>query len=44
MIEYVKNGVVMANGRDDLKELADFITHATDDNGIEHALKHFKLI
>ena len=33
--------IAMANACDELKELADFITHDSDEDGIEFALKHF---
>ena len=44
MIEFADHGVAMANGIDEVKELAEFITTANTDNGIVNGLKHFELI
>lgn len=44
MLEYVQTGVAMGNGWDEAKEAADYVTDSVDDDGIEKALKHFKLI
>lgn len=37
-------GVVMGNGGDDVKAVADYVTASVDDDGIEKALRHFKVI
>ncbi|MCE4956923.1 Cof-type HAD-IIB family hydrolase [Macrococcoides caseolyticum] len=44
MIEGVGLGIVMGNGVDELKAVADFITLDVHDEGITHAFQHFKLI
>lgn len=44
IIKAVKIGVVMGNGREKMKEIADFVTKDVDDGGIAYALKHFGLI
>jgi Cof subfamily protein (haloacid dehalogenase superfamily) len=38
MIEIAGLGVCMANGRDELKEAADYVTLSNDEDGIAHAL------
>lgn len=44
MIQYAGIGVAMGNGRDELKEVSDFVTLTNNDGGICHALREFKLI
>ena len=44
MLENVKNSIVMGNGNPDLFEKATFVTKHIDEDGIEHAMKHFKII
>lgn len=44
MIKFVHTGVVMGNGIDELKEKADYVTTSIMEDGIKHALEHFKLI
>ena len=44
MLEYAGCGIVMGSGRDQAKEVADFITKDIREDGIEYALKHFDLI
>ena len=44
MIEYASIGVVMGNGRDSLKAIADYITDDIFHDGIYNAMKHFELI
>lgn len=44
MLESVTNSIVMGNGNPDLFERATFVTKHIDEGGIEHALRHFKLI
>lgn len=36
--------VCMGNGRDEVKKMADYVTSAVGDGGIERALEYFKLI
>ena len=44
MIRYAGIGVAMGNGEEAVKSVADYVTADIDDDGIEKALKHFKLI
>ncbi|ERK60450.1 Cof-like hydrolase [Gemella bergeri ATCC 700627] len=44
MIKHAGIGVAMENGRDDVKEVADFITTSVDNDGITNALKHFDIL
>ena len=44
MLEYVGIGVAMGNGKEAVKEAADYVTDTVEDHGIEKALKHFGLI
>lgn len=44
MIEYAHIGVVMGNGRDELKKRADFITKDIGEDGIYYAMKALHLI
>lgn len=44
MIEYAGTGIAMGNARQELKDVADYITRDITDDGIEHAMKHFDLI
>ena len=44
MLQYVGIGVAMGNGKESVKEAADYVTDTVDDHGIEKALKHFGLI
>ncbi len=44
MIEYAGIGVAMGNGKDSLKQVADYVTSSVDEDGIENALKHFGII
>jgi len=37
-------GVAMGNAIDELKAAADFVTTSVDEEGIRHALRHFRLI
>lgn len=41
MIEYAGMGVSMANGVDEVKEIADFVTLSNDEDGIAYALEKF---
>ena len=44
MFEYVPNSILMGNGDTTLSNKVSFITKRVEDNGIEHALKHFEII
>lgn len=44
MLSYVPCSIVMANGDEDVKKVASFVTKSVMDDGIEYALKHFQLI
>ncbi len=44
MIKRADYGIAMGNGRDELKELADYVTTDVDKDGIYNALKHFNII
>ena len=44
MIAYVSHGIAMGNGTEDIKVQADYVTDAVEKDGIEKALKHFRLI
>lgn len=44
MFEYVPNSILMGNGDTTLSNKVSFITKSVEDNGIEHALKHFNII
>lgn len=44
MLGYVETSIAMGNGWDTVKEIADYVTDDVDKDGIEKALKHFKLI
>ena len=44
MLQYVPNSVAMGNSTPFLFDLVDFITKHIEDDGIEHALNHYKII
>lgn len=44
MLEYVKTSIAMENSSQDVLDMASFITKDVDEDGVEHALKHYKLI
>jgi hydroxymethylpyrimidine pyrophosphatase-like HAD family hydrolase len=44
MIEFAGTGVAMGNASDDLKELADYITDAVNEDGVYNGMRHFGLI
>lgn len=44
MFEFCPNGVLMANGKQDLSDRVKFVTKDVDDDGIEYALKHFNIV
>ena len=44
MLQAVKHSIVMGNGDEKAKEIAEFVTHDCADDGIEYACKHYGLI
>ena len=44
MIELAGLGIAMGNGSDKLKNAADFVTKKSGEDGIEFALKKFKVL
>ena len=44
MLEYVPNSIAMGNSDPSLLPLVTFVTKDVDENGIRHALEHYKLI
>jgi hydroxymethylpyrimidine pyrophosphatase-like HAD family hydrolase len=44
MIHYVKNGIVMGNGLDEVKAIADYVTSGLHEDGIYNALRYYALI
>lgn len=44
MFDICEVGVAMGSGGDEIKEVADYITTATEDDGLYNAFKHFNLI
>ncbi|WP_423188528.1 Cof-type HAD-IIB family hydrolase [Alkalibacterium sp. f15] len=44
MLDFVHTSVAMGNGWDNVKAISDYVTDDVDKDGIEKALKHFKLI
>lgn len=44
MLEHVAVAVAMGNANEELKDIADYVTYSVDDDGIDHALKHYGLI
>lgn len=44
MIHYVKNGIVMGNGLEEVKAIADYVTSELHQDGIYNGLRHFALI
>jgi Cof subfamily protein (haloacid dehalogenase superfamily) len=44
MISFAGIGVVMGNGTERMKELADYVTASVDEGGVVEALRHFGLI
>ena len=43
MIHYVKTGIVMGNGLDEIKAIADYVTSELHEDGIYNGLRHFAL-
>lgn len=44
MLEYCEIGVAVASGGAEIKEMADYVTDAVDDDGLYNAFVHFGLI
>lgn len=44
MLRFAGIGVAMGNGKEKLKQKADYVTTSVDEDGIWNALKHFELI
>ncbi|WP_265455697.1 Cof-type HAD-IIB family hydrolase [Enterococcus sp. HY326] len=44
MLTHVGYGVAMGNGRQEVKEIADFVTHSNESDGIAFAMKHYGVI
>ena len=44
MLEFCGVGVAMGSGGDGIKAMADYVTDATEDDGLYNAFKHFDLI
>lgn len=44
LVEYAKYGVAMGNAQDKVKEVAAYVTHDNDNEGIYKAFKHFGLV
>lgn len=44
MLKYVEIGVAMGNGKDEVKNIADYICDDIDNDGIYKALQHYNLI
>ena len=44
MISYVGTGIAMGNSKQEVKEIADYITSTVEEDGVYDALKHFQLI
>ena len=44
MLSFVGIGVAMGNAQAKVKEIADYVTSDVDDDGIEKALRHWRII
>lgn len=44
MLEYCEIGVAMGNGGEEIKAIADYVTDAVDDGGLQKAFQHFGVI
>ena len=44
MLKFAGTGIAMGNARDSVKLISDYVTDSIDDDGIEKALKHFRVI
>lgn len=43
MLKHAGIGIAMGNARDEVKQVADYVTDSVDDNGVLNALKYFGL-
>jgi len=43
MLKYAGLGVAMGNAFDEIKELADYVTHSNEDDGVAHVIEKFIL-
>jgi hydroxymethylpyrimidine pyrophosphatase-like HAD family hydrolase len=43
MVQYAGLGVAMANGCEEIKAVANYITHSNDEDGIAHVIEQFML-
>ena len=44
MLEFTNIGIAMGNSDDVVKKSADYVTASVDEEGIEKALEHYKVI
>ena len=44
MLQYVKNSIAMGNSNPKLFDFVTFVTKDIKDDGIQHALSHYKMI
>lgn len=44
MIEYAGTGIVMENGTEELKAMADFVTKSVEEDGVAHAFSRMNLV
>ncbi len=44
MLNYVKHSIGMGNSEEEVMKIVSFVTKDVDEHGIEHALRHFKII
>ena len=44
MLSFVDIGVAMGNAQAKVKEIADYVTSAVDDDGIEKALRYWRIL
>ena len=44
MLKYVSIGVAMGNAKDEVKEIADYVTTDLYNDGIYNAMKYYSLI
>ncbi|MBR1600613.1 MAG: HAD hydrolase family protein, partial [Alphaproteobacteria bacterium] len=44
MLEKCEIGVAVASGGDEIKEMADYVTDAVNEDGLYNAFRHFHLL
>lgn len=44
MLKYVGMGIAMGNAKDNVKEIADYVTETVDNDGIKYALEKFNVL